>query len=348
MRFKRMVEIYSRMVDHTITTTNEINDFTVGSAMRSLYESVAIELEQFYVLTRENMREAIERGVYESFGFTRKPAIRAYGVVQVVFHNPIQNEIIIPRGSTFMSRFPEYDRTYETLIDYIVPAGSIITEVEVYCTAPGESGNVPVDVINVMRSPIGNVKEVRNPQAIQTGQNEEPLEELRARFHSYIETLSRATLPAIEYGTREVPEVAGVYVDEQTGLITVYAHDRNGNLPDHLRERIIENLYYYRPAGIKLDVKPVTRHAIDITVEITITRKSAISDSFRNRISATIIRYLNNMQTANNLILSDLSRVIMNIDRNLIYDVKFIDPTGNINVKGSEILRAGIIDVKLK
>ncbi|MEX5590923.1 hypothetical protein, partial [Pseudomonas urmiensis] len=64
MKFKRMSEIYSRLVDHTITNTREINDFSVGSAMRALYEAISIELEQYYILTRENMMEAIEQGVY--------------------------------------------------------------------------------------------------------------------------------------------------------------------------------------------------------------------------------------------------------------------------------------------
>lgn len=347
MRFKRMTEIYSRLVDHTITNTNEVNDFSVGSAMRAMYEAVSIELEQFYILTRENIREAIEQGVYSSFGFERKKALRAYGVVRIDFHNTTQHPIVIPRGSAFMSSHPEYTRVYETLEDYVIPVGSVTSEVEVFCTVPGEAGNIPEGTINLMRTPIANVKTVRNTIAFQTGQDEEPLEEMRARFRSYIESLSRATIAALEYGTREVEEISGVYIDEKVGLVTVYAHDRNGNLFDNLKAKVEENLERYRPAGIALRVKPVTRKMIDVEVEITVSRKTAITASLQRQIEHEIARYLNRMQTSQHLILSDLNRAVKVIDRTLIYDVKFLNIKENVYLEGHEVIRAGDIKVKL-
>lgn len=348
MRFKRMTEIYSRLVDHTITSTNEINDFSVGSAMRAIYESVAIELEQFYILTQENIQEAIERGVYSSFGFNRKQAVRAYGIVQITFHNPIQNDMVISRGSRFSSNQPSFPQVFETRESYLVPKGSLVIDVEAYCTSPGAYGNVPMGVINVMNSPIANVKTVRNIHAIQTGQDEEPLEELRARFRSYIKSLSKATTPAIEYGTREVPEVSGVHIDEKTGLITVYAHDRNGNLSEGLKKKIEDNLEHYRPSGIPLVVKPVIRKDVDINVTVTLTNRAAATTRFRNTIQDAITRYLNNLGTSQHLIMSDLTSVIKQLDRQLIYDIEFKDSEGNIYLEGHEIIKAGQVNVTLK
>ncbi len=343
-----MSEIYSRLVDHTITTTKEVNDFSVGSAMRAVYESVAIELEQFYILTRENIQEAIERGVYSSFGFERKEAVRAYGVVQVTFHNATQQDRVIPRGSRFSSNQTSYPQIYETLVDYRIPKGTLVADVEVHCMTLGEYGNVPAGVINIMNSPLANVKNAINPNAFQTGQDEEPLEELRSRFRTYIKSLSKATVPALEYGTREVQEVSGVYIDEKTGLITIYAHDRNGNLTNTVRNKIEDNIYHYRPAGIPVRVRPVTRKDVDVEVEITLTNRAAITNRFRDEIHQKIERYLNSMGTSQHLILTDLSRVIMNIDKQLIYDVEFKNLEKNIDLQGSEIIRAGEIKVNLK
>ncbi|APZ82556.1 baseplate wedge subunit [Bacillus phage vB_BsuM-Goe3] len=348
MRFKRMSEIYSRLVDHTITHTREVNDFSVGSAMRALYEAVSIELEQFYILTRENMQEAIEQGVYSSFGFTRKPAVRAYGVVQITLHNALQQDMVVSRGSRFTSSMPEYSQTYETRVDYYIPKGSLMAEMEVYCTIPGSTGNIPEDTLDIMQTPFPNVQLVTNPSAFQTGQDEEPLEELRSRFRSFIKALSRATVPAIDYGTRTVPEVSGVYIEEETGRVNVYAHDRNGNLPDEVREKIMEALYDYRPAGIPVRLFAVTRKSIDVKVTVTLTNKAAVTDTFRKKITEEITRYLNNMQTSQSLILSDLSSVIKYIDRQLIYDVTFTNLSSNITLKGSEIIRAGDVEVTLK
>lgn len=347
MRFKRMSEIYSRLVDSTITNTSEINDFSVGSAMRALYEAVSIELEQFYILTRENIVEAIEAGVYSSFGFTRKPAMKAYGKVQITFHNATQQIQTVSRGTKFASSLSDYTQTYETIVDYYIPFGSITAEVQVYCTVAGEFGNIPANSLDVMMTPIANVKTVNNAAAFQTGQDEEPLEEMRARFRSYIEALSKATVPALNYGTRTVAEVSGVWIDEQTGLITIYAHDRNGDLPDTVKANIATVIENYRPAGIPVNIKPVTRKTTDLNVTVTLTNKSAITNVFRDKIAGEISRYLNNMQTSQSLILSDLSSVIKYIDRQLIYDVSFANLSGNVIVAGNEIIRAGVVTVTL-
>jgi len=316
--------------------------------MRAIYEAVSMEVEQIYVLTRENMQEAIEQGVYGSFGFNRKQSIRAYGVVQVAFHNTTQNDMILSRGSRFTSSSNLYPMVYETLVDYRIPKGSILAEFEVYCTSPGSTGNIPANVLDMMQSPIANVRVVTNPAAFQTGQDQEPLEEQRSRFSSFIKALSRATVPAIEYGTRTVDEVAGVHIEEETGRVNVYAHDRNGNLPDTVKAKILATLEYYRAAGIPVRVFPVTRRAVDVNVTVTLTNKVAVTDAFKQRIELEITRYLNNLQTSQNLILSDLSSVIKYIDRQLIYDVSFTNLNSNIILKGSEIIRAGTVTVTLQ
>ena len=348
MRFKRMSEIYSRLVDHTITNTNEVNDFSVGSAMRALYESVSIELEQFYILTRENMMEAIEQGVYNSFNFPRKTSIRGYGVVQITFHSPTQNDMILSRGSQFTSSQPAYSQVYRTLVDYRIPKGSLVAEFEVHCTSPGSIGNIPAGMIDIMQSPIANVRSVTNPAAFQTGQDQEPLEEQRSRFSSFIKALSRATIPAVEYGVRTVDEVSGVWIHEETGRINVYAHDRNGNLPEAVKTKILAAIQDYRPGGIPVRLFPVTRKSVDVNVVVTLTNKAAVSDKFKQKIADEISRYLNNMQTSQSLVVSDLSSVIKYIDRQLIYDVKFTNLSDNITLKGSEIIRAGTVKVTLQ
>lgn len=348
MRFKRMSEIYSRLVDYTITNTNEINDFSVGSAARALYEAFSIELEQYYVLTRENMAEAIEQGVYSSFSFDRKKAIKSYGNVQVTFHNSTQTDMILSRGSRFSSSLAAYPQIYVTQVDYIIPKGSIMAEFEVHCTTAGTVGNIPANVLDIMQSPIANVRTVNNPAAFQTGQDQEPLEEQRSRFASFIKSLSRGTVPAIEYGARTVDEVSGVFIEEETGRINVYAHDRNGNLPDAVKTKIETAMFEYRPAGIPVRIYPVTRRAIDVNVTVTLTNKAAVTETFKTRIAEEISRYLNNMKTSQSLVLSDLSSVIKYLDRQLVYDVQFTNLSSNVNLMGSEVIRAGTVTVTLQ
>lgn len=348
MQFKRMSDVYSRLVDNTITNTKEINDFSVGSAMRAIYEAISIELEQFYIITRENIAESIEAGVYSSFGFTRKAAVKAYGNMQITFNSATTVDLYLSRGSRFTSSNPAYPMVYETIQDYTISSGSLNATVQVYCTLPGSLGNIPTSVLDTMTSPLQNVKSVTNPAAFQTGQDEEPLAEMRARFASYVESLSKGTVPSIEYGTRSVTNVSGVYVDEQTGLIVVYAHDRNGDLPSDLQANIVSTLDNYRAGGIPVQVKPVIKVNQNVAVTVTLTNSSGNTQAFNDKINATIATYLNNMTTSQSLILSDLTSIIKYIDRVLIYDVQYTNLTGNVILDKNEVMRAGTITVTLQ
>lgn len=348
MKFKRTTEILSRLIDNTITNTVHINDFSVGSAIRALYEAVSIEMEQFYILTRENIAQGIEEGVYSAFDFERKPATRSFGVVTVEFHNAKGQDDIIPRGSVFSSNKSEYSQLYETLVDYRVPKGSTTADVEVYCTIKGTVGNIPANTLNVMRSPIANIKKVKNKEDFRTGQDEEPIEELHSRFNSFIESRGRATIPALEYGTREVEEVSGVYIKEKTGQVVVYAHDRNGNLSNRVQRKIIDSLEDYRPAGVEVIVKSVSKQKVDIDAEVTLTKGSSKSDSFKERIEDEIKNYLDRMETSKDLILSDLVGKIRSVDKDIIYDVKITNLSENVKVEGSDVIRSGDISVTFK
>ena len=347
MRLKRISEILGRLIDVTLINTDELNDFTVGSTILSVYESIAMELEQYYVLTRENIIWGIEKGVLEAFDFNKREAKRAYGEVTIEFYTPLQTDIFIPRGTSFASVTSSYQQQYETLEDFVVPKGNIIAKVDVYCTQTGEVGNVPRGIINFMMNSINNVKSVYNERELLTGTEEESIESVKSRFHLFVESRGRATVKAVEYGARLVEEVSGVYVREEVGYVKVYAHDRNGDLSPAMIAQIKEQMEDYRPAGIKLDVFPVIKTEIPLAVTVTISNKSKINKDLEDRIRSTITNYLNNMTVSQDLILADVIQVIMNIDDNLIYDCVITNYTENVITVYEEIIRSGDISIKL-
>ena len=140
----------------------------------------------------------------------------------------------------------------------------------------------------------------------------------------------------------------GVYVYEETGHITVFAHDKNGNLSDTLKEDIISALQDYRPSGIMLDVTGVEKEEVNVSATVTISNKSRIGDTLQKHIEGVIRSYLNNLKTSDDLIITDLIQAIMNIDDVLIYDVSFDNLDENIIVPPQGIIRAGEINVELK
>ena len=199
-----------------------------------------------------------------------------------------------------------------------------------------------------MLSSLSNVKRVRNKEDIITGQDAEPYEELRNRFQAFIETRGRATVKALDYGTRQVPDVSGVYVNEMVGLVELYVHDKNGNLPENLKISVIEAIEDYRPAGIKLEVYPVIKRNIDLEVDVYLSDKLKETDTLKDEIASTLRAHLNLKEVSQDLILADIIRIVMSVDEYLVQDCSIVNLKENIVTESAELIRAGAILVNFR
>ena len=301
-----------------------------------------------YTLTKQNIKKGIETGVYEAFDFNRREARRAYGDLEITFHTAVKNPTIISRGTKFFSSLPGYEQSYETIREYYIPAGTSQAYVEVYSLSPGTSGNVPKNVINTTTASQLNIDSVRNPNSILTGQDQEPLEDVKKRFREFVDTRGRATAKSIAYSVRQVPDISGVYVNNETGRVQVYAHDLNGNLSSELKNSVEKAVEDYRPSGIFLEVLPIIKREINVNVQVTLNTPTARTNAFRQEIEESITNYLNSKEVDDDLILTTLIQRVRNIDDYLIYDVEIKDPLTNVIVDNNELIRAGTVSVNFK
>jgi hypothetical protein len=69
------------MINWFSSAARAVTDFTVGSVIRTLFESVAREIEEIYYRLYTGLTTAQEEGVYAAFDFPRKSAVRASGTV---------------------------------------------------------------------------------------------------------------------------------------------------------------------------------------------------------------------------------------------------------------------------
>jgi len=346
-----MSEILSRLIDVTMVNTNEINDFSVGSTIRSIYEAVSVELESYYMLGRQNILWGIEKGVLNAFNFKKREAKRAFGQVTIEFHTTTQEPTYIPRGTSFDSSRTNKEgkrMTFVTEKDYFVPKGSVTAKIDVYCTQAGTRGNVLAGDINRALDSISNLKRVYNRYDILTGKDEESIESVKKRFHGFVESRGRATIKALDYGTRQVEDISGVYIREEIGYVRIYCHDSNGNLKEETKKKVENAIEDYRPAGIKLEVYPVEKIVVPVHVTITTTNAKRMNSAMRKKIETIIRNYLNSQTVSQDLILNDLLQVIMSIDDDLIYDAEIHNIEENIGVRDEEVIRAGDITLDIE
>lgn len=348
LKIKSFQEILRSMADWVVMNTKKITDFHVGSAIRTLLEAVSAELEQLYYSMYKNIKYAIENAVFKAFGFEKQQASYAYGDLTLYFSYPLRKDLVIPKGTRFATAEGNEvgQLIFETNTDYTVVEGSTEAVIRVYCTTPGVNGNITANSIKIMMNPIREVSEVNNLDGFKTGKEEESLAERKQRFNRYIETLSKGTLKSIEYGVKEVTGVAGVWVEEEIGLVKVYAHDANGDLDSDLKEKIIENLKNYRPAGIPVEVFSIEKMQLDLDVKITVS-SAFNTDDFKEYLIYSIDTYLNSFPVAQNFIVSDLVRFIMDFDTVAIKNCKVLSPTDDIVVAKQKIIRPKSINVTL-
>lgn len=347
--FRKASQIIKSEIDDVLTHTNKINDFTVGSVARTMVEAEALEIEKLYYYSLENLKQAIDEGVTTAFGFTRKKATYAYGNVLVRLTAPLPQDLIIDRGSLFYSTNPNYQQQYRTNIAYRIPKGSQSFTIAVYCTVIGTYGNIPENTIN-RSTDIGELVSVTNPEAFNTGTDEENPEAAKVRFRQMIQSLAMGTNQSLIYAAESVPNVAGASLFESTyGAVVIYAHDANGNLSRDLQQDIADRLVEYKPAGIKVFVMPTHKSVVTLDISVEVSDSTLESDSFLDMIRQSMSDYINTLTVGDPLYKSNIIQKIMDVSDTGILDTQVdvkiypdsemlgeqtIDDDTIINVKG--------------
>lgn len=347
--FRRASQIIKSEIDYVLTHTDRINDFTVGSVARTMIEAESIEIEKLYYYTLENLQEAIDDSVTSAFGFDRKQATYAYGNVLVRLNSQLGQDLVINRGTAFTSSQEAYQQEYRTTVPYRIPKGSRSFVIEVQCTVIGSYGNIPANVID-RTSDIGAIASVTNPEAFNTGSDEETPEQEKVRFRRMIQSLARGTNQSLLYQAESVPNVAGAALFESTyGAVVIYAHDANGNLSADLQRQVADALVDYKPAGIKVFVLPVHKSVVALDVSVQVSDSNLETDGFLQLIRNNISDYINTLTVGDPLYKANIIQKIMDtsdtgiVDTNV--DVKVypdkemlgeqgIDDDTIINVKG--------------
>lgn len=342
LKVKRLSELLAELVDYTSMHTDEITDFTEGSAIRSIYEAIAMTQEQLYQLSTENVIWAIDHGILDAFAYTPKEAQRAFGTVTVDLYTPLAKDVVLARGTTVYSSVAGNTTLYyQTEQDYTITQGTTSFKIQVYCTVPGAEGNIPSNYIDSITTSQLSVLNVTNEDSFLTGKPEETAEELKKRFREFVATRGRATKRAVEYGINSIPEVAGCYIVEFTGAYDIYVHDANGDLPDSLRKKVEQAIEDYRPVSIPWTLKPMKKIRISLQIELAVTDSNLATDTFKEGLRLYVSDYLNHFKAGDDLVPNLLSERILKYS-SLITDVKF-NGGATYTTSPEEIIRAGNI-----
>lgn len=310
-QLKDFVSIVASMTNRAKATQDKITDFNIGSVARTLMESPAIEIEEFYQRMFAGIIEAIPTAIYYGFRFSLIESSAARGMVRITFGVPIEDPFTIPAGTIFVAS--STNLRYLSVQDVSVPVGVSDINVLVECSTTGTVGNAIAGVIDgtlVFDLPTNAV--VSN-QPIVSGQDEETPEERQSRFSEYVQSLHRGTNGAVEYAAKsaQVYNADGSVVEyvtrvgrvETPGTTDIYIYGASQAASAELlaqAQKIIDGYYDentgtfipgYSPVGIRVRVFNMDELPISAVFAVEMWPGVALDDALK----AEILTRINNV-----------------------------------------------------
>lgn len=343
-----------------------VTDFLPGGVTRTKFEALAIEMEEQDYSVYTAIKKAIRIAVYTAFNFPLLPATKAYGMVTFSASPAPSSDILIPAGtqvSTVSDTAPGI--TYATVNDTVLSAGQASVQASVLCATAGAQGNTGSGTITKIQSSINGITGVTNPSAFQSGADAETEAARAARFAKFIDSLSRGTKSAIEYGalqaaltladgtiTERVTLAKVVEPESPNGTISCYVFNGAGGTSNALvalAQQIIDGyegsnseiVEGYSVAGIECVAAAFSETLLNVTCQITSVdgydhatlQASAVS------VITSYIRSLGNDTFIYNVLVERLMALVG------VKDVSISAPSGNQSPAFNAVFIPGTITV---
>lgn len=351
-------EILNRMITRMSTTTS-ISDFTPGSNIRTIFETVSHFVEylqflieaafrSFYVDTAEG--EDLDNRV-EDFGMERREAVFASGVETFISDTPATETFIISAGTLVSTEADVFGNTigYELDNDITFVSGALTATGTVTCTVAGIIGNVASGTITNISTTIPGVDSVINYSAFTNGSTEENDDQLRKRIPVHLNGLQKGNEDGIKAAILAIEGITLVRMEENTpsaGYITIYVSNESGVLTDDQLDEIQEAAESAASFGIETVVSTPTVEYIVITLDADIDDvnyelefiKQDIRDSIAERVRTN---------PASDLLIFDLILAATVQGVNNVKNVKINGVADDYEVSGFKVIRLNDPDVDI-
>jgi len=308
---------------------NALLDFDVGSILRAIAEAqggVGLWLQgailQLLATTRlstavaaaganNSVGPAVDSFVGD-FKIDRLPAIVASGEVTFARYTPT-NAATIAVGTLIQTA--DGTQTFEVVADptqgaynalqnaYIIPAGTASVAATVEALAGGGGGNISAGTLTVLQSGISGVDTVTNAAAFTNGVNAETNGALATRFANYLASLSKGTVPAIEYAVAAVQQNLQCTVVVQpleAPQVLVTVDDGSGDIAEALVGAALAAVQAVIAAGISVSVLAAIKVTADVNMTIGVAAGFNAS-TVQGQVQTALTNYINGIGLGNPL-----------------------------------------------
>lgn len=368
---KTFAQIVSDAVTAVQGGASQLVDMSVGAVLRAFVEAVAalglwlqgIAL-QIAALTRFSTSNGTDADSWGAdFGFTRLAAVAATGAVTFArFTSTAQ--ATVPVGTIVQTS--DGSQKYAVIADatqasynssltaYVLAAGVSSIAATVQSQSASASGNALAGQINAIGSSLPGVDTVSNALAFTTGADGESDTAMRARFVSFINSLSRATRAAITFSVTSLQAGVNMTLTENTtyagaaqlGYFFVVVDDGTGTPSSTFLSTVSNAIDAVRPIGSTFGVfAPVV---VTANVAMTITTGSGFLHSTAiAAVTAALLAYINAQPLGASITFTRLAQVAYDASAAVVNvtAVTLNGGTADLTATFKQVIKAGALAV---
>ncbi|MGK5004105.1 baseplate J/gp47 family protein [Janthinobacterium sp. LB2P70] len=346
-------------------------NLTVGSILRAVVEAnatVILWLQGLILQLLAATRAATSNDAdldswMADFGVVRLGAVPASGLVSFSRFTPTA-QAVVPVGATVLTL--DGTQAYVALLDvknsaysallggYVLAPGVASINITVTASMPGAAANAVVGQIALINQPIPGVDTVTNAAGFTNGVDAEKNAALRARFITYIASLSKATKLAIGNAITSLAQGVTFSLTEnftyggvaQNGYFFAVVDDGTGYPPSQLLLSAANAIDAVRPFTSTFGVfAPVV---VTANIAMTITTAVGYDHAATAALVAKAINsYVNTLTLGNALTFSRLTQIAYDASPGVtnVTAVKLNGSTADLVATALQVIKTGTIGV---
>lgn len=264
---------------HPDSAAPDLTDIYTGSVVRTLAESVALEIASLYA----QLDVVYQSGFIDTAtGTSLDNVVALLGVERIRGRNPVgeveftrssssRGAISIPSGTRVISEDGSVE--YRTTSSVTLAPGQNVIRVPVRDQEVND--RVDADTLTVLPVPIAGITSVTNPSPTAIAAQDETDAELRTRAKEVLHGSERATLGALSNAVRRQGLTADIEeLEGQPGHVKITPHAES--IEPEQMQRLLKAIEEVRPAGVEVTVPKELAVPKKVSLEMRITTVSGL------------------------------------------------------------------------
>jgi hypothetical protein len=319
-----------------------LTDLGVGSVLRTLAESTALELARLYAqLDAVYQAGFIDTATGSSLdnvvallGMERVQGGRPAGEVEFTRAPGSAGEITIPAGTRIAT--PDRNVEYETTETIALAPGQTTIRVVARDLEPNEP-LADADRLTVLPVPIYGVGGVTNPAPTAVTAQDETDDDLRVRAKNFLHGSERATVGALVQAVSHEGITADVDEPETPGFVKITPHAEA--MPPELQQRLLTAIRDARPAGVRVTLEGARpQRRVDLELRLT-TSQGLLAQDLRGaqrEVRERISKYFERLEVRAPASINQIVGLALAVKG--VEDVRIVRATWNVDGETVDVL----------